>query len=213
MDRDIEAGMLLEGDSLFGGPVSAPKQEMRSLIITLCGSARFEPWFHAWTEALGLAGHAVFGLCAWPSRHGGEKNWYTPEQKKMLDLVHFNKISASHAIVVLNVFAYLGESTLNEIAFARKQGKDIYFLQGWGKGCGIGPSHTEAYRAAADYYGVYGFGSPICTSDDRDVWSTALLGPAGANRSAIVDFLHREELKATSAPPSISPPPPPPPSP
>jgi hypothetical protein len=29
------------------------------MIITLCGSSRFEPWFHAWNQALSLSGHVV----------------------------------------------------------------------------------------------------------------------------------------------------------
>ena len=62
------------------------------MIITLCGSARFEAWYHMWNEALSLAGHRVFGLASYPSMHEGEKSWYTPEQKVTLDMVHKQKI-------------------------------------------------------------------------------------------------------------------------
>lgn len=84
------------------------------MIITLCGSSRFEPWFRLWNEALGLAGHPSFGLCAWPSRKS-RREWYTAEQKTTLDRVHLTKIERSDAILVLNVFAYMGESTLSEL--------------------------------------------------------------------------------------------------
>lgn len=171
------------------------------MIVTLCGSARFEPWFHAWNEALGLAGHASFGLCAWPSRKGGWKDWYTAEQKETLDRVHRDKIDASDAILVLNVFGYLGESTLREVAYAEEvQNIPAYFLESWGKGCGIGPSHEESYRRAAAGYGVpERFGSPIAACDRPDAWRASLLGPAGSRRTAIVRFLEEEERRVWAA--------------
>lgn len=36
------------------------------MIITLCGSSRFEAWFHMWNQALGLAGRCAFGLSSYP---------------------------------------------------------------------------------------------------------------------------------------------------
>ncbi len=110
------------------------------MIITLCGSARFEPWFHAWNEALSLAGHCVFGLAAYPSQHDGTKEWYTQQQKEIIDAVHLGKIATSHAVLVLNVFAYIGESTLKEIEYALSKGKETYFLESWGAGYGLDPA-------------------------------------------------------------------------
>lgn len=180
------------------------------MIITLCGSARFEPWFHMWNRALGLAGHCVFGLTSYPSQNEGGKDWYTPEQKVALDKVHLNKIKASDAILVLNCFAYLGESTLNEIEFAKKKKKKIYMLESWGFGYGIAGNHTSAWQRAARFYGVpKGYGSPInavCTNENgfRDTWSTLLLGEGGSYRSSIVDMLKQAESAALNVP-SISP--------
>jgi len=96
------------------------------MILTLCGSAKFEPAFHAWNEVLGLRGHSVFGLCVYPSQKAGEKTWYTPEEKKILDEVHFDKIAASHGIVLLNYGGYIGESTGNEIWYAQARNKPVY---------------------------------------------------------------------------------------
>lgn len=158
------------------------------MIITLCGSARFEDWFHAWNEALSLSGHCVFGLGCYPSWKRGEKNWYTEEEKTILDAVHKGKISSSHAIFVLNAFAYLGESTLSEIAFAREKRKDVYFLESWGRGCGIGVHHKAALRSFAATLKVpVGFTSPIDTSAsawNRQPWD--LLPPVGKLRTSIV---------------------------
>lgn len=162
------------------------------MILTLCGSARFEPWFHAWNEALSLAGHVIFGLAAYPSQHGGKKSWYTSEQKLVLDAVHRAKIETSHAILVLNAFAYLGESTLSEISYARTQRKKTYFLESWGEGCGLSLHHFESVRRAAACLDIpFPYGSPIDTtacSSQPDPWS--LLGPAGTARSALVERLH-----------------------
>jgi hypothetical protein len=159
------------------------------VIITLCGSARFEHWFHAWNEALSLSGHVVFALAAYPSQHAGVKNWYTPEDKEVLDAVHKGKIDASHAILVLNAFAYIGESTLSEIDHAHSGRKTVYFLESWGKGLGISEDHSALIRMTAwEMFKVpKDYGSPIDTFNDPGPWG--LLPDAGRRRSAIVHAL------------------------
>lgn len=97
--------------------------------ITLCGSARFEAQFHEWNKRLTLAGHTVYSLAAYPSQNGDNKNWYTEDQKIMLDLVHLSKIEESEAIVVLNVDDYVGESTRRELNWAVVRGKEVYWLE------------------------------------------------------------------------------------
>jgi hypothetical protein len=99
------------------------------MIITLCGSTRFEADFKEWNRHLGLAGHLVFSLAAYPSDVGG-KDWYTPAQKIALDVGYLNKIRRSDAIVVLNRDDYIGESTTREIEFAWTNGIPIYYLEG-----------------------------------------------------------------------------------
>ena len=164
------------------------------MIITLCGSARFEAWYHAWNEALCLSGHCVFGLASYPSMHEGEREWYSKDQKRRLDAIHKVKISNSNAVLILNVFAYMGESTLSEIEWARILDKPVYFLESWGLGLGIGVCEKASARASAvERFGLPpDFGSPIdtsCSSGNRSVWD--LLGPAGSDRSAIGDMLQR----------------------
>jgi len=161
------------------------------MIITLCGSARFETWFHIWNQALGLAGHASFGLCSYPSDHDGQKDWYTSQDKKILDEVHFAKIKASDAVLILNVFAYLGESTLNEIKYSMSLGKRILFLESWGEGCGIDWKHdAKAFgtvRRGARRFGISeSYRSPMNTSAFKSPWDGQLMGESGERRSRIV---------------------------
>jgi hypothetical protein len=159
------------------------------MIITLCGSNRFEPYFHAWNLALTLAGHTVFSLTAFPSQNGGIKEWYTPEMKAELDAAHARKIVASDAIFVINRHAYIGESTMKEIDVAKASGKKIYAMESWGKGCGISTNHyKEIVTEAQRILGVYNYGSPVDTFPPlmKDPWNDDLLGDAGPVRRAIV---------------------------
>ena len=99
------------------------------MIITLCGSARFEGLFHGWNEKLTLAGHVVFSLSVYPS-FKGEKDWYTKAQKTILDSAHKRKINLSEAVVILNRGGYMGDSTRSEESYAISQGKGMYYIEG-----------------------------------------------------------------------------------
>lgn len=96
--------------------------------ITLCGSAKFEGMFHKWNKDLTLSGHTVYALAVYPSFMENNKNWYTEEEKAILDLCHLNKILNSDAIVVIDVDEYYGESTAREIMWARLNNKKIYWI-------------------------------------------------------------------------------------
>ena len=172
------------------------------MIITLCGSARFEPWFHAWNEFLGLMGHCVFGLSSYPSAHGGKKHRYSDAEKQTLDEVHRDKINASDAVLVLNVFAYIGESTLAEIKFAKTCCITTAYLESWGKGCGIGPNHRKEIRRACARFSDIGkasSASPIETSEciaRPSAWHLLRDQPAGEYRSKCVTRLHERIRQA-----------------
>ena len=51
------------------------------------------------------------------------------ETKKMLDEMHKQKIDMSDEIYVINVGGYIGESTKNEIEYAKAKGKKIFYLK------------------------------------------------------------------------------------
>ena len=160
--------------------------------ITLCGSARFEDWFHLWNEILTLSGHTVYGLSTYPSNKKGNKDWYTEEEKIELDKAHLRKIDNSDAIFVLNRYAYIGESTLKEIEYAKVNDKNLYALESWGKGQGICGIHFKSVQEDAEKYGALASdwgakGSPIDTfwPHFKEVWR--LLPEAGEFRSKLAE--------------------------
>lgn len=140
------------------------------MIITLCGSAKFENHFKHFNEVLTYAGHAVFSLAVYPSDKNGVQYWYDEAQKQRLDQAHFQKILASDAILVLNPLGYVGPSTLNEIWYATQHSKPIYCLESWAKGCGSAGSYPEyANRVVPAAFK----GSPIDTTQYKH-WSELL---------------------------------------
>lgn len=110
--------------------------------ITLIGSARFENKFKEANRRLTLAGHVVYSLAVYPSDMSG-KDWYTPEQKAMLDKVHKDKIEASDAVFLVQENGYIGESTRSEIEHARRLGKRLLcpyplnFSEGFERTCSL----------------------------------------------------------------------------
>lgn len=101
------------------------------MIITLCGSARFEKAWHYWNERLTLDGHTVFSLTVFPSTKGGNKNWYDDDTKAKLDAAHFRKILASDAAFIVTgehkYQRYIGESTAREIEYAVHNSKRVFY--------------------------------------------------------------------------------------
>lgn len=100
------------------------------MIITLCGTTRFIESFHEYNLHLTLAGHTVFTVAT-----SVKGDWQpTPDEKRVLDLVHLSKIDVSDAIFVIDrefglqgePKTYIGESTLNEMRYATIKGKEIY---------------------------------------------------------------------------------------
>jgi len=134
------------------------------MIVTLCGSGRFEEYFKKWNEALSLAGHIVFTTSVYPSFKDGNKEWYTKNEKRILDLIHFGKIDISEAILILNAYSYIGDSTLNEIEYAKIRGKEVFALESWGEGIGILSNHTKKVIQEKESFGIPSdFVSPINT--------------------------------------------------
>lgn len=150
------------------------------MIITLCGSARFEPFFKLWNEHLTLAGHVVFSLSVYPSDKAGEKGWYTENEKLMLDTVHKRKILASDAILVLNAFSYIGESTLSEISFAKIAEKKVYFMEQWS--IDRGPDQ----RSIPERYNLVKPESPLFTNINQPD-ALSLLGDRRELKTRLID--------------------------
>jgi hypothetical protein len=175
------------------------------MIITLCGSLKFEAYFHLWKRALSLAGNLVFEPISYPS-----SNWSpTPSQKEKLDAVYKEKIRASDAVLFINRYAYMGDSTISEFDFAmgeaearahehqaaiaRHRGDPqhpvivtrqlvVCALESWGKGLGYGPSHVKpAIDHMESLLGVRSTSSPRRTTTP-DVLSPHSLMEGEENR-------------------------------
>lgn len=102
--------------------------------ITLCGSSRFKTDFEGVNRILTLGGHVVYSLGVFAHHEEsiaqGNKAFksLTPQQKEVLDKVHFKKILNSDAIFVINVNRYIGESTRKEIEFAEMNGIHVFYM-------------------------------------------------------------------------------------
>lgn len=103
----------------------------RPRIICLCGSTRFIELFAIKTWELEREGFIVLGCTLLPM-------WYcnVPDHfgeatgtKEQCDELHKRKIDLADEVLVLNVGGYIGESTADEIRYARGHGKPIRYLE------------------------------------------------------------------------------------
>jgi len=102
-------------------------------IICLLGSTRFTPEMLVRQWELTKKGYIVLSWCALPDSYfkGGDRTHVGDQEgvKKLVDEVHLRKIDLSDEVEVINVGGYIGESTRNEIAYARAKRKPIYYLE------------------------------------------------------------------------------------
>ena len=97
---------------------------MSRKVITLCGSTKFKKEFEEAVKHLTLENNIVISVGLF-GHSGDEEAW---DIKGLLDDMHFEKIKMSDAIYVVNKDGYIGESTSNEIAYAKELGKEIMYL-------------------------------------------------------------------------------------
>ena len=96
-------------------------------VITLCGSTRFKDEFLQVQKELTLQGNIVISVGAFG--HCGDNEVWTDGTKAMLDRMHLAKIDLADEIFVINVDNYIGDSTRNEIEYAKSKGKIVRFLE------------------------------------------------------------------------------------
>ena len=96
-------------------------------VITLCGSTRFKEQFIEIQKKLTLEGNIVISVGAFG--HCGDNEVWTDGTKAMLDRQHLAKIDLADEIFVINVDNYIGDSTRNEIEYAKSKGKRVRFLE------------------------------------------------------------------------------------
>ena len=96
-------------------------------VIILCGSTRFKEQFIEMQKKLTLEGNIVISVGAFG--HCGDNEVWTDGKKAMLDRMHLAKIDLADEIFVINVDNYIGDSTRNEIEYAKSKGKKVRFLE------------------------------------------------------------------------------------
>ena len=93
-------------------------------VVTICGSMRYAKEMIKISQTLETKlGYCVI-QCVYeldPLVLENEK-----EMKNIVD-AHYKKIDISDAIYVLNIDGYIGQSTKNEIEYAKKHGKEIIY--------------------------------------------------------------------------------------
>ena len=100
-------------------------------VITLCGSTRFKEQFIEMQKKLTLEGNIVISVGAFG--HCGDNEVWTDGTKAMLDRMHLAKIDLADEIFVINVDNYIGDSTRNEIEYAKSKGYDYILIDTAGR--------------------------------------------------------------------------------
>lgn len=154
------------------------------MIITLIGSKRFQPWFDMWKKVLRLHEHIVYVMPHFNKR------------SSQSDLVNEILIRKSDAIMLLNKFAYIGQNTMDELAYAIELNKIIIALESWKNGNGIDHKHFKEVQEAAKQYDVWGKMSPINTFNFMDPYNTQVLGPGGELRYEAISIIKQQEIIA-----------------
>jgi hypothetical protein len=122
--------------SRYALPVPPPRRKPPPplpTIVCLCGSTRFWRTFQQASLDETMAGRIVLSIGA-ASGTDDEHFGNLPRDeynriKTMLDELHLRKIDLADEVLILNCGGYIGESTARELAYARKLGKVVRFLE------------------------------------------------------------------------------------
>ena len=117
--------------ALSGPSVKRPK------IVCFCGSSRFIEQFGIFMWEYEKAGNIALGLHWLPPSYFDELNRPAVDDHQAeaeglaekMDELHLRKIDLADEVFILNVGGYIGESTRNEIEYAKKLGKKIKYLE------------------------------------------------------------------------------------
>lgn len=94
-------------------------------IVCLCGSTKYRDVFLKIAHQETLKGNVVLTPLVFSQSEGWEP---TQEQLEVLVSIHNQIIEMSDEILVLNVGGRIGESTNNEIQYAKSLGKLVRYL-------------------------------------------------------------------------------------
>lgn len=93
------------------------------MIITICGSLKFQQEMITIAQEMTFRGHCVITPIFQTSKNPN----YTEEQMQKLKNAHLKKIDISDAILVVNVNNYIGDSTSLEIEYAEQRKKQVLY--------------------------------------------------------------------------------------
>ena len=99
---------------------------MRYPIITLCGSTKFRNDFLEVARKLQKNKNIVIMPCDFTHYHNNE---LSDENMNEYRNMHKQKIDMADSIYVINKNGYIGESTKEEIEYARQHNKKIEYLE------------------------------------------------------------------------------------
>ncbi len=90
-------------------------------IVTICGSMKYENQMQRIAFELETKHNCNVLQCI----YGIKKDELTPQELSFLKQAQFERIDISDAIYVVNIDDYIGDSTKEEISYARQSGKEI----------------------------------------------------------------------------------------
>lgn len=94
-------------------------------VVTVCGSMKYVIEMMEAAEKIEFEGNCVLTPLFNPSRTS--KDSYSKEECIMLDKAHKERIKLADTILVINVNGYIGNSTKNEIEYAKELNKEIIY--------------------------------------------------------------------------------------
>jgi len=110
----------------------ALKQDLDKLkkptVVCLCGSTKFKQEFIKANFEETMAGKIVLTV-GFFAHVESDIHILTLEEKKALDELHKRKIDLADEVLFLNVYGYLGDSSISELNYAYKHSKRVRFLE------------------------------------------------------------------------------------
>jgi regulator of replication initiation timing len=119
LDESLEASVDIRDDR------DTLRDRFTAPIVCICGSTRFKQTWISETRRLSLAGNIVLSVALWGHHEHVPIDGLIKEGQERL---HKCKIDLCDWVWVIDVGAYIGESTSSEIAYAKKLGKKVRFL-------------------------------------------------------------------------------------
>lgn len=170
-------------------------------VITLCGNAKFKKEFQEIQKKLTLEGNIVISVGLFG--HAGDSEvWENQNEstlndtKKMLDDMHKRKIDMADEIYVIDVGAYIDESTKSEINYAQRHNKPVrYYSQE-----NVSDVHRYAFQKLtptvnADLATYEDALKYVFDEQNKDVQNVAVTGIYGSGKSSVISTYEKKYKK------------------